>query len=113
MKRRDLLTASAAASLSFVSAPAVAQGDPEIHWRLTSSFPKSLDTLWGGAETFCKAVAEATDNKFQIQPFAAGEIVKGRIIEVRPKEVLVDIGYKSEGVIPGNEFDDINHSQCD
>ena len=36
--------------------------------------------------------------------FAAGEIVKGTIIEVRPKEVLVDIGYKSEGVIPVNEF---------
>jgi len=39
--------------------------------------------------------------------FAAGEIVKGTIIEVRPKEVLVDIGYKSEGVIPANEFEDI------
>lgn len=39
--------------------------------------------------------------------FAAGEIVKGTIIEVRPKEVLVDIGYKSEGVISGIEFEDI------
>ncbi len=39
--------------------------------------------------------------------FAAGEIVKGRIIELRGKEALVDIGYKSEGVVPGNEFDDI------
>src|ERR1043165_1854952 len=39
-------------------------------------------------------------------PFAAGNIVKGTIIEVRPKEVLVDIGYKSEGVIPVNEFID-------
>ncbi|MGA3266440.1 MAG: 30S ribosomal protein S1 [Verrucomicrobiota bacterium] len=39
--------------------------------------------------------------------FAAGEIVKGKIIEVRPKEVLVDIGYKSEGSIPGTEFEDI------
>jgi small subunit ribosomal protein S1 len=39
--------------------------------------------------------------------FAAGEIVKGSIIEVRPKEVLVDIGYKSEGTVPGNEFEDI------
>src|SRR6202167_6146134 len=39
--------------------------------------------------------------------FAAGEIVKGTVIEVRPKEVLVDIGYKSEGVISGGEFDDI------
>src|SRR5437870_11463086 len=40
-------------------------------------------------------------------PFAAGSIVKGTIIEVRPKEVLVDIGYKSEGVISGSEFEDI------
>ena len=44
----------------------------------------------------------------QSQPrFAPGEIVKGRIIEVRGKEALVDIGYKSEGAINGNEFDDI------
>src|SRR4026207_2476310 len=39
--------------------------------------------------------------------FAAGEIVTGTVIEVRPKEVLIDIGYKSEGAIPGAEFDDI------
>src|SRR5438309_4844969 len=39
--------------------------------------------------------------------FAAGEIVKGTIIEVRPKEVLVDIGYKREGVISANAFQDI------
>src|SRR5437773_11892037 len=46
-------------------------------------------------------------------PFAAGNIVKGRIIEVRPKEVLVDIGYKSEGVIPANEFEDIKIVKVD
>ena len=39
--------------------------------------------------------------------FAPGQIVKGTVIEVRSKEVLVDIGYKSEGVISGNEFDDV------
>jgi small subunit ribosomal protein S1 len=39
--------------------------------------------------------------------FSAGQIVKGIIIEVRPKEVLVDIGYKSEGVISGSEFADV------
>ncbi len=33
-----------------------------------------------------------------------GEIVKGTVIEVRPKEALVDIGYKSEGIVPLNEF---------
>jgi small subunit ribosomal protein S1 len=39
--------------------------------------------------------------------FATGQIVEGTVIEVRPKEVLVDIGYKSEGVVSGNEFEDI------
>src|SRR5208282_6830615 len=45
--------------------------------------------------------------------FAAGEIVKGKIIELRPKEVLVDIGYKSEGVISGMEFEDIKTLKVD
>jgi small subunit ribosomal protein S1 len=39
--------------------------------------------------------------------FAPGQIVTGTVIEVRPKEVLVDIGYKSEGTVSGGEFDDI------
>src|SRR5712692_1473498 len=78
MKRRDFLrTAGAGLAASAIAAPAIAQSMPEIKWRLASSFPKSLDTLWGSAEIFCKTVAEATDNKFQIQPFAAGEIVPG------------------------------------
>jgi TRAP-type mannitol/chloroaromatic compound transport system substrate-binding protein len=49
-----------------VAAPAIAQSAPEIKWRLTSSFPKSLDTIFGTAQTFAKYVAEVTDNKFQI-----------------------------------------------
>jgi TRAP-type mannitol/chloroaromatic compound transport system substrate-binding protein len=66
-----------AAAATAVAAPAIAQSMPELKWRLTSSFPKSLDTIYGAAEIFAKAVAEATDNKFQIQVFAAGEIVPG------------------------------------
>ena len=76
MKRRQFLTAGAGAAATVaVAAPAIAQSMPEIKWRLTSSFPKSLDTIFGGAEVFAKAVSEATDGKFQIQTFAAGEIV--------------------------------------
>jgi TRAP-type mannitol/chloroaromatic compound transport system substrate-binding protein len=78
MKRRQFIAAlGAGAAVAAIAKPAIAQSAPEIKWRLTSSFPKSLDTLWGSAEVFCKAVAEATDNRFQIQPFAAGEIVPG------------------------------------
>src|SRR5437763_5521686 len=78
MKRRQFLGAvSLAATASAIAKPAIAQSMPELRGRLTSSFPKSLDTLYGAAEAFAKAVAEATDNKFQIQVFAAGEIVPG------------------------------------
>jgi TRAP-type mannitol/chloroaromatic compound transport system substrate-binding protein len=78
MKRREFLkSAGVGAAVVAVAKPAVAQSAPEIKWRLTSSFPKSLDTLYGAAEVFAKAVGEATDNKFQIQVFAAGEIVPG------------------------------------
>ncbi len=79
MKRRQFLKAAGVglATSAAVAAPAVAQSMPEVKWRLTSSFPKSLDTLYGAAETFAKFVGEATDNKFQVQPFAAGEIVPG------------------------------------
>jgi len=76
MKRRQFLkTASAAIAAAGVSAPAVAQSMPELKWRMTVSWPKALDTLWGASELIAKSVAEATDQKFRIQVFAAGEIV--------------------------------------
>ena len=78
MKRRDFLKVSTAgAAVAAVASPAIAQSMPEIKWRLASSFPKSLDTIYGGAEFMAKQVAEMTDNKFQIQVFAAGELVPG------------------------------------
>ena len=77
MKRRQFLKSAGLglAATSAVAAPAIAQSMPEVKWRLTSSFPKSLDTLWGASETFAKYVSEATDGKFNVTPFAAGEIV--------------------------------------
>jgi TRAP-type mannitol/chloroaromatic compound transport system substrate-binding protein len=78
MKRRQFVKgAGLGLAATAVASPAVAQSMPEVRWRLTSSFPKSLDTLYGVSEVFAKRVAEITDNRFIIQPFAAGEIVPG------------------------------------
>lgn len=78
MERRSFLKkAGVGLAAGAVAAPAIAQQNPSIQWRLTSSFPKSLDTIYGAAEIVSKRVAEATEGKFQIRVFAAGEIVPG------------------------------------
>ena len=79
MDRRKFFasTGTAAVAATTLAAPAIAQSMPELNWRLTSSFPKSLDTIFGAAETFAKIVSEATDGKFHIQVFPANEIVPG------------------------------------
>jgi TRAP-type mannitol/chloroaromatic compound transport system substrate-binding protein len=78
MKRRQFIAAAAAGSAaSLLSAPAIAQSLPELKWRLTSGFPKSLDTIFGAGEIVAKRVGELSGGRFQIQTFAAGEIVQG------------------------------------
>jgi len=78
MKRRQFLkTAGVGLAAGAIAAPAIAQSMPELKWRLAMSWPKSLDTVFSAGETLSKFVAEATDNKFRIQVFAAGEIVPG------------------------------------
>ena len=80
LRRRDLLKGAAAgsgATIAALASPAIARSLPEIRWRLASSFPKSLDTLHGAADFLVKRIAEMTDNRFQVQLFAAGELVPG------------------------------------
>ncbi len=76
MKRREFLKAAGVGvAASAVAAPAVAQSMPEVKWRMPTSWPKSLDTLYGACEFFAKRVSEITDGRFQITVFAGGEIV--------------------------------------
>jgi len=74
-RRKFLAAASAGAASGTLAAPAIAQSQPAVSWRIASSFPKSLDTIYGGAEVLAKRVEQITGGKFQIRVFGAGEIV--------------------------------------
>ena len=93
--RRKFIKGAAAGGVgaTAIAAPAIAQAMPEIKWRQTTSWPKSLDTLHGGAELIGKRVAELTDNKFQIQTFAAGELVPGLQVLDAVQNGTVECGH--------------------
>ncbi len=93
--RRKFIKGAAAGGVgaTAVASPAIAQSSPEIKWRQTTSWPKSLDTLHGGAELIGKRVAELTDNKFQIQTFAAGELVPGLQVLDAVQNGTVECGH--------------------
>jgi TRAP-type mannitol/chloroaromatic compound transport system substrate-binding protein len=79
MQRRSFIhkaTLGAAATAATVAVPVVhAQAQPQVRWRLASSFPKALDTIYGAAEVFSKQVSSATGGRFQVSVHAAGELV--------------------------------------
>ena len=100
MQRRKFLRTAgigggAAVVASTVAAPAIAQSMPELKWRLASSFPKSLDTLFGAGENFAKFIGEMTDNKFQVRIFAAGEIVPGLQVLDAVQNGTVEMGHSA------------------
>jgi TRAP-type mannitol/chloroaromatic compound transport system substrate-binding protein len=96
MKRRKFVGAAGAGMagvLAAGAAPAFAQSSPEIKWRLASSFPKNLDTIYAIGEVVGKRVAALTNGKFQIQAFAAGEIVPGLQVADAVQNGTVQIGH--------------------
>ncbi len=74
MDRRSLIkNAGIAGVLAAGVAPAV-HAQAAVRWRLASSFPKALDTVYGGAEVFAKHVKAMSGGKFEISVHAGGEI---------------------------------------
>jgi len=99
--RTGALGAAGVASVSTLAAPAIAQSMPELKWRLASSFPKSLDTLYGAGEVLTRYVADMTDNKFQMRLFAAGEIVPGLQVLDAVSNGTVECGHTYTGYYIG------------
>jgi len=92
-RRSFLKKAAAGVAATTVAAPAIAQSQPSIQWRLAASWPKSLDTLYGGAELVARRVGEITDGKFTIRAFAAGEIVPALQVLDAVQAGTVELGH--------------------
>src|SRR5258708_37214776 len=98
ISRRNFARLAATSSAVAVASPAIAQG--AIKWRLASSFPKAIEGLWGASPTVAKFVHEMSDGKFEIQPFAAGEIVPGLQVLDAAANGTVECGHSYGGGQP-------------
>jgi TRAP-type mannitol/chloroaromatic compound transport system substrate-binding protein len=100
--RRQFVPATAASLTAIAAAPAFGQQTSEnVKWRLTSSFPKSLDTLWGASTTIARVTGEMTDGKFVLTPFGAGEIVPGLQVLDAVANATVECGHTYTGYYIG------------
>ena len=115
MQRRSFLSKAAlGAGAGVLAAPAVAQTLPTIQWRLASSFPKSLDTIFGAVDTFSKRVSALTSGRFQIRVSAGGEIVPGLQVMDAVQAGTVEMGHTASYYYFGKDatfsFDTAIHS---
>jgi TRAP-type mannitol/chloroaromatic compound transport system substrate-binding protein len=99
MSRRNFIKGAGAGLLAGVipatQAAAKDSALPEISWRLASSFPKSLDTIFGAGETMAQRVAQITGGKFKIRVFPAGELVPGLQVLDAVQAGTVEAGHSA------------------
>ncbi|MEB3282099.1 MAG: TRAP transporter substrate-binding protein [Lyngbya sp.] len=104
MKRRRLLNSITTGSATTAALTALthptpgivrAQSQPRIRWKMTTSWPTSLDTLYGAAQTVARRVSQMTDGRFSIQVFAAGEIVPGLQVLDAVQQGTVECGHSA------------------
>lgn len=103
MDRRSWISGTATATLAGIATPALAQSEPVIRWRMPSSFPKSLDTVFGGAQAIADTVKRLTGGKFTITPFGAGELVPPLSILDAVQDKTVECGHTAGFYYLGKE----------
>src|SRR4051812_24842095 len=105
MRRRQFLQHAAAGSLvaGSVASPARAQGEPTVRWRMATSWPKSLDTIFGSVEDLCRRVAQLTQKRFEIQPSAGGELVPALQVMDATQSGTVECGHTLTAFYIGKE----------
>lgn len=118
MKRRDFARGAVLGAVATVAAacggdrpdgaPAVVSRR-RIRWRLASSFPRGLDTIFGAADALAKRVEAMTDGRFSIRPYPAGELVPGLQVMDAVQQGTVQAGHTASyyfiGKNPALAFD--------
>jgi TRAP-type mannitol/chloroaromatic compound transport system substrate-binding protein len=103
MDRRTWITGTIGATAAVATPLAAAQDMPTIRWRMPSSFPKSLDTVYGGAVAISEHVKRLTGGKFTITPFGAGELVPPLAILDAVQDKTVECGHTAGFYYVGKE----------
>ncbi len=104
MKRRSLIASAAATGAAIVSAPALAQSSqPNIRWRMPSSFPKALDTVFGCAQAISASVSAMTEGRFTISAHPAGELVPPLAVLDAVQAGTVECGHTAGFYYAGKE----------
>ena len=89
-------------------APAVVT-KPRLQWRLASSFPRGLDTIYGGAEVLAERVESLSEGRFRIRAYPAGELVPGLGVLDAVQQGTVELGHTASyyytGKNPAVAFD--------
>lgn len=93
LNRLALLSAASATPSLIQAAPAIGQG--RVHWTMASSFPKSLDTIYGAGEMLAKRVSQLTDGKFQIRVYAGNELVPALQVFDAVKDGTIQCGHSA------------------
>lgn len=103
LRRNFLKVSSVGAAAAMAAGPARAQSLPTLRWRLASSFPKNLDTVFGAAEVVANRVSEMTEGKFQIRAFAGGEIVPALQVLDAVQQGTIECGHTAGFYYTGKE----------
>ncbi|MEL0265077.1 MAG: ABC transporter substrate-binding protein, partial [Synechococcus sp.] len=101
MQRRQLIQAAGlAGGAGLLSACRIRRIDgastselPSVRWRMATSWPHALDTLYGGAQTIAEQVGVMSGGRFTIEPYAAGEIVPGLQVLDAVQNGAVECGH--------------------
>lgn len=105
MKRRSFLhTAGVAGAAGAMVAPAIAQqAQPALRWRMPSSFPRALDTVWGSAEMIAERVRKLTDGRFEIRASPAGELIPPLQVLEAVQDGTIECGHTAGFYYLGKE----------